>query len=258
MGGFWARSGMAAMHTLPGSEPPTLRGAAGDHMSAAALAGGVTAALFERERTGRGRHVSTSLLRNGIWALSQDANITIRAGVQLPVGGRAGASNPIYNSYRTADDRWLWLLGLVPDPQWPRITSALGRDDWAAEERFSTMAGRAEHGAELKAMLDAEFATRTLDEWRAILEGAGVWWEPVATLAEVLDDPQAEATGAFIELERADGSTVRTIAGPITFAGGTTRVGRPPELGEHTEELLLSLGHDWPEIVELRESGALG
>ncbi len=257
-GGFWARSGMAAMHTLAGSEPPILRGAAGDHMSAAALAAGVSAALFDRERTGRGRHVSTSLLRNGIWALSQDANITLRAGVELPVAGRAGASNPIYNSYLTADGRWLWLLGLVPDPQWPRITAALGRDDWAADERYSTMAGRAEHREELKALLDAEFATRTLDEWRPILEAADVWWEPVATLAEALADPQVEATGTFIEIEGPDGSMQRTIAGPITFAGAPTSVGRFPELGEHTEELLLAMGYDWPDIIELRESGALG
>ena len=258
MGGFWARSGLAAMHTPVGAEPPTLRGAAGDHLSSVGFAGGVCAALFEREHTGRGRHVSTSLLRNGMWALSQDANITLRVDAELPTNGRASASNPLYNSYRTADDRWLWLLGLVPDPQWPRIAAALGRTEWLDDERFSTMVGRAQHGAELKAMLEAEIAARTLDEWRPILEQADVWWEPVATLREALADPQAAAAGVFLELERPDGTSVPTIAGPITFAGGSTRATRHPELGEHTEELLLSLGHDWPEIVELRESGALG
>ena len=88
--------------------------------------------------------------------------------------------------------------------------------------------------------------------------GADVWWEPVATLGEALADPQMAATGAFVDLERADGSTMPSVAGPISYDGGSVRVGRPPELGEHTEDVLLSLGYDWERIAELRDEGTLG
>ena len=257
MGGFWARSGMADMHTAIGEPPPTLRGAAGDHLSASALAAAICAALLERVGTGEGRHVTTSLLRNGLWALSQDANILLRSGVALPSGGRAVSRNPLYNCYLTRDGRWLWLLGLLPDRHWPALAVALGHPEWLDDERFASMAARAEHSPLLAELFDEAFARHDLEDWRGVLDGAGVWWEPVATMAEALDDPQADAAGVFVAVDH-DGDAVRAIAGPVDFVGSAPSPGRAPEAGEHTEEVLLELGHTWDEIVELRDGGALG
>src|SRR4051794_5711127 len=201
MGGFWARAGVAAAHTVDGAEPPILRGAAGDHMAAMSLVAGISAALLARERTGEGAHVATSLLRNGIYFIGQDTNVRARIGATFPMGGgRQRSVNPVYNSYRTADGRWIWLLGLQPDRHWPLVAVAVGRPEWLDDERFGTMEQRRDNAPALIAMLDEIFATRTLADWSAVLDDVGVWYEPVAVLDEVIDDPQLAAVGGVMEI----------------------------------------------------------
>ena len=258
MGGFWARSGLAAMHTVDGAEPPILRGATGDHHSAMSLVAGICAALYARDRTGRGGHVGTSLLRNGLWGLGQDAAFLMRTGLEMGSGGgRRAAPNPVYNPYRTADGRWLWLLGLQPDRHWPLVAVALDRPEWLADERFVDLPSRRQHGPALVALMDEVFATRTLAEWAQVLEEAGVWWEPVLTLAEALDDPQTRASGVRVEVG-ADGGPVPSVASPVDFDGHTPVAGGTvPTYGQHTAEVLSELGYDEAEVDALRAAGAV-
>jgi crotonobetainyl-CoA:carnitine CoA-transferase CaiB-like acyl-CoA transferase len=256
MGGFWARSGLAASHTVDGNEPPILRGAVGDHMAAMSLVAGICAALFERNRTGAGRHVSTSLLRNGLYAGGQDANVFARTGSCLPMGGgRLQSTNPVYNTYRTADGRWLWLLGLQPDRHWPGIAKALGRPEWLSDDRFDSFRARRANAAVLIALLDDVFAGRTLAEWSIVLEQHGIWWEPVSTLPEAVNGEQLLASGGIVEVPVSSSEGVsRTIASPVDFDGvSATELTRTPEFAEHTEEVLLELGLDWPAIAALRD-----
>jgi crotonobetainyl-CoA:carnitine CoA-transferase CaiB-like acyl-CoA transferase len=256
MGGFWARSGLAASHTLTGGEPPILRGAVGDHMAAMSLVAGISAALFERQRTGAGRHVSTSLLRNGLYAGGQDANIFARTGTTLPMGGgRRQSTNPLYNTYFTSDGRWLWLLGLQPDRHWPGIAQALDHPEWLGDDRFGSFLARRENAPALIALLDAVFAERTLEEWSKVLEQHGIWWEPVSTLPEAVNGEQLLASGGLVEVPVSSSEGVsRTIASPVDFDGvSATQLIRTPEFAEHTEEVLLELGFDWPDIAELRD-----
>jgi crotonobetainyl-CoA:carnitine CoA-transferase CaiB-like acyl-CoA transferase len=256
MGGFWARSGLAASHTLDGGEPPILRGAVGDHMAAMSLVAGISAALFERNRTGNGRHVSTSLLRNGLYAGGQDANIYARTGACLPMGGgRQQATNPLYNTYKTADGRWLGLLGLQPDRHWPAIAKALGHPEWLGDERFDSFLMRRTHSSALISLLDDVFVQRTLAEWSAILEENKIWWEPVSTLTEAVDGDQLSASGGLVDVPVSGSAGVsRTIASPVDFDGvSAADLTRSPEFAEHTEEVLLELGMDWPDIAALRD-----
>jgi crotonobetainyl-CoA:carnitine CoA-transferase CaiB-like acyl-CoA transferase len=260
VGGFWARSGLAASHTFDGGEPPQLRGAAGDHMSAMSLVAGISAALFARDRTGEGRHVSTSLLRNGVYALGQDVNVRLRAGISFPMGGgRRAATNPLYNTFRTADGRWIWLLGLQPDRHWPLITVALDHPEWLADERFDEMASRRENAPALLELLDATFADRTLEEWVTLLDEAGVWFEAVRTIDEVVEDPQVRAAGALVAVCSAVADeTVPSVASPVDFDGTSRSDGRPsPELAEHTREILLELGRTTDQIRDLEERGVI-
>jgi crotonobetainyl-CoA:carnitine CoA-transferase CaiB-like acyl-CoA transferase len=256
VGGFWARSGLAASHTVDGGEPPLLRGAVGDHMAAMSLVAGISAALFARTSTGLGKHVSTSLLRNGLYAGGQDANIFARTGATLPMGGgRRQGTNPVYNTYRTADGRWLWLLGLQPDRHWPPIARALEHPEWLEDERFTTFLARRTNAPALIALLDEVFATRTLAQWSDILESLGIWWEPVSTVPEAVNGAQLLESGGIVEVAVSSSEGVsRTIASPVDFDGVSgTDLSRSPEFAEHTEEVLLELGWDWPAIADLRE-----
>src|SRR5262249_9681609 len=110
IGAFWSRAGIAAALTPPGAEPPYQRGAFGDHIAGLSAAGGIAAALLARERTGRGQRVSTSLLRIGAFVLGWDVNSTLRLGIRATPLTRRTVPNPLISCYRTADDRWLWLL----------------------------------------------------------------------------------------------------------------------------------------------------
>jgi crotonobetainyl-CoA:carnitine CoA-transferase CaiB-like acyl-CoA transferase len=258
IGAFWSRAGIAAALTPAGSDPPYQRGAFGDHMAGMTAAGGVAAALFARERTGRGQLVSTSLLRIGVFVLGWDTNSTLRLGISSRSFTRTTVPNPLISSYRDRDGRWFWLLGLQGDRHWPDLVRAVDRSEWLADTRFATMRARREHCAELVAALDAIFATRPLAEWGAALDAAGMWWAPVQTIEEVVTDPQAIAAGAFVDVPVAEGGSARMVATPVDFSGTPWRPQGPaPELGQHTEEVLLELGYDWDAIAALRERAAI-
>ena len=257
--GFWARSGIAHMLTTPGQHPPFQRGGMGDHNAGLAAAGAIAAALFSRERTGRGQLVSTSLLRVGVFVLGWDVNTTLRLGIPATPMTRTRTPNPLISAYHDRDGRWFWLLGLQGDRHWPDLLRAIERPEWLRDPRFATLRARRENCAELVALLDAIFATRPLAAWGPILDRAGMWWAPVQTTEEVVADPQAAAAGAFVDVPLPEGGSARMVASPVDFsdtpwAPRTTA----PELGQHTEEILLELGYDWEAIADLRARGALG
>jgi crotonobetainyl-CoA:carnitine CoA-transferase CaiB-like acyl-CoA transferase len=259
IGAFWSRAGIAAALTPPDADPPYQRGALGDHMAGVSIAGGVAAALLARARTGRGQRVSTSLLRVGIFALGWDTNTSLRLGVPVTPMTRTRTPNPLISCYRAGDGRWLWLLGLQGQRHWPDLVRAVGRPEWLDDPRFATMKARRDNCPELVALLDAIFATRPLVEWGDILDRAGMWWAPVQTTTEVIQDPQATASGAFVDVPSPEGGSTKNVASPIDFSD-TAWAARAsaPELGQQTEEILLELGYDWNAIGALRSGGALG
>jgi crotonobetainyl-CoA:carnitine CoA-transferase CaiB-like acyl-CoA transferase len=258
IGAFWSRAGIAAALTPPGGEPPYQRGALGDHVAGATLAGGVAAALLARERTGEGQMVTTSLLRIGVFALGWDTSATLRLGIPAVPYTRTTTPNPVIDSYRAGDGRWFWLLGLQGQRHWPDLVRAVDRPAWLDDPRFATMRARRDNCAELVGLLDAIFATRSLAEWGDIFDRAGMWWAPVQTTEEVVRDPQAIAAGAFVQVPQPDGSSIPGVASPIDFSRDAWAPRAPvPECGQHTEEILLELGYDWEAIAGLKERGAI-
>jgi crotonobetainyl-CoA:carnitine CoA-transferase CaiB-like acyl-CoA transferase len=252
IGAFWSRAGVAAALAGPGVEPPVLRPGMGDHTAAIALVAAVTTALFDRERTGRGRLVSTSLLRAGAHVISSDLAAHLAGENPVP-GLRRALYNPMLGCYQAADGQWFWLLGLEATRHWPSVAAAVERKDLLDDERFADFLGLITNRDALIAILDEEFAKQPLEAWAERFAAHDVWWDPVQDLQDVVDDPLLHAAGVFRPM--ADGKTV--VAPPADVGVELGEVARAPEMGQHTEEVLLELGYDWEHISGLMERGVI-
>jgi crotonobetainyl-CoA:carnitine CoA-transferase CaiB-like acyl-CoA transferase len=250
---------MALHHTPANAEYPAGHSPAlGDLLSGLALAGGVAGALAHRERTGVATVVDVSLLNVGMWAMSPGIVASPLLGIDdLPRRpDRKVIANPLANSYRTSDGKFVWLVMLQSVRYWVPFCRGIGRPELVDDPRFATDALRAQNSAECVDVLDAIFAERTLDEWRPVLDSCAVW-SSVQTPREVHDDPQVAANGYLPTLQSASGEEFRLVASPVQFDETPASPCRSPELGEHTEAVLLELGYDWDAITELKTSGSI-
>ncbi len=252
---FWARSGVGSLTTPKGSDPFPLRTAFGDHVTSMATVNGILAALIERGRTGKGRLVETSLLRTGIYAMGSDFAIQLKLGRIASTRPRHQAVQPLNNFFQTKDDNWLCLVLRQSEEDWVRVSTALDRPDLATDDRFNSAKMRKENTAELVTELDQIFATRTLSEWAESLDDHGLVWAPFQTAAQVVEDPQAIAAGAFVDMPDHTGGTYRSPAGPVRFHGKDNGPQGPsPTIGQHTDEVLAECGLTGEEIAILREN----
>ena len=255
---FWARAGAMASLGDPDGPPPTQRPAMGDHPAGLALAGAVCAALFHRERTGVGQELHLSLFQAGLWMMATDIQTCLITGLAPTPTGRA-VPNPLWNHYKAKDDKWFHLVMLQADRYWPRFCAAIDRPDLVADERYADVVARAQHSRELIAALDEIFATRGRAEWAERFDRFELVWGPVQGIAEVVQDPQARALGAFASVPHRRGEPIEVLRSPVEFGATPASIRRPgPELGEHTEEVLLEHGYDWDDLARLKACGAIG
>jgi crotonobetainyl-CoA:carnitine CoA-transferase CaiB-like acyl-CoA transferase len=255
---YWARGGFAHSLTPEGAGYPVqMRPALGDRTTAMAIAMGICAALVKRERTGAGSVVDVSLMGTASWVLAGDLLAALTSGtdpVQDPV--RSRSTNPLTNTYRTRDGRWISLVGMQPDRYWAGFCAAIGRPDLASDPRYASMAARAENAQACVAELDAAFAQADLSEWRDRLAASDLPWAPVQGAREIIEDPQTKANEWIVQLEDA-GRPAYAIAGPVRVRGGDGRLNRAPAAGEHTEQILLELGRSWEQIAALKADRAV-
>ena len=255
---FFARSGVLSMLTQ-GDDPygPTQPAAFGDFPGGQTIAGAVAAALFQRQRTGETSVVDVSLLSFGMWVNSHDIVQSKLFGRPLPKNPREAVPNPVVNRYLTSDGRLIQLVMLQPLRFWPELLTALGRPDLAADQRFSTAEGMAEHRVAGLRLLDEIFATRTFAEWKVVLSGIKGVWAPVQQGLDLYDDPQVVANGYLAEVTSSSGATFQLVANPVQFDEQPPTLVRAPELGEHTDEVLRAAGYDDEAILRLKIDGAI-
>ena len=261
VGAFWARAGIATLLRPHGhDEPIGIRGGFGDHTTATHALAGIMAALFARERTGRGQLVDACLLRSGAYTVGWDMGIQLEYGRLGAPGPRTKSAMPTSIMYRAGDGRYVQLLGLEADRHWPVLLEALDRKDLKDDPRFATAVARRENATLLMPILDAELARRPLDEWLARFDACGMWWAPVQTPGELVEDPQAHAAGVFVDVPESDGTPAhKSVASPLRFSSAdTTPTAGPPALGAHTDEVLRDLGVPDDAITDLRARGVLG
>ena len=257
---FWARGGSCDMVTPTDASHATTQpgGGYGDTMGGCITAGGIAAALFHRERTGEALVVDSSLIHVGTWATAFSVALAAAFGLErMSYGGRGASPNPIVNTYRTSDGRFLSLVMLQSDRHWPEVCEAIGRPDLITDPKFHDAAARAQNKEECVALLDEAFASRTYEEWHAALKDIEGVWAGVQTLGEVIRDPQVEANGYIAEIQDADGKSFKLVTAPLQFDEQPAQPTRGPGHGEHTDDILQELGYDMDELLELKIKGAI-
>jgi crotonobetainyl-CoA:carnitine CoA-transferase CaiB-like acyl-CoA transferase len=225
-------------------------------MAGMTLAGGISAALFQRERTGVASVVDGSLLGAAIWF--NGPNINSSKGRAASVGPTTrplrDLMGPGMITYRTRDGRFLQMLFLGDsDRDWSDFFFQIGRQDLVADDRFASSAARAQNRGALVGALDAIFSERTLEEWKVRLADLKGVWAPVQTAAEIHTDPQTIANGFIRDVDYPDGP-FPLVAPPVLFDQDPGVPRRAPDFCEHTEEIMEELGYAPGAVATLRAS----
>jgi crotonobetainyl-CoA:carnitine CoA-transferase CaiB-like acyl-CoA transferase len=246
--------------TPPDAPAPVMQSAAfGDSIGGMFAAGGVAAALFERERSGNGTTVDVSLLGTACWVLAPDLLAALLHRAEMPRFPRTENPNPLVNSYRSRDGRWLFCNMLQPDRYWDGFVAALGHEELKTDPAFATALARYQNRSTVIARIDEIFRERDFAEWAERLTANDCVWAPMQTPAEVALDVQVAANGYLLPGTHPEHGAFHTVASPVQLGGATAGESRcAPELGQDTEQVLLEIGYGWDDIARFKEAGAIG
>src|SRR5690348_12122486 len=240
---YWARSGLLSMTRDAGAPPTWPVAGSGDNATAVGIYSGIVTALYRRERTGKGAHVTTSLLAEGVWSASVSIQGALGGAKFFGLHDRKNPANAAMNVYRAADDTWFVLI-VTPD-KLEAVAKAIGRADLLADPRFSDPAKLAANMPQLTTILDDVFGAQPMAHWYEVFNGVHVTFGAVRGPEEVIDDPQLRANEIVVPLEGAGGKLASTISSPIRVHGvPKVPARRAPDIGDHNEEVLRQLGFD--------------
>lgn len=256
--GWFARTGiMDMMHDK--DTPPTIpAGGVGDHATAMTLFAGIMMALYQRDRTGEGSMVSTSLAAVGTWANGLNLQ-AVMAGVDGTVRrDDEGWSNPVQNVYTTADGRHLLIALQNVQRDWPKLVEVLGQPQWLEDERLQPVKPLFRNRFYARQQIAAAIGALKADELCQRLDPGGIVYSLVARNAEVIEDPQLIANGVIVPYDTGLPGVEGTFATPINLSTETQQEPRrAPVLGEHTAAMLRQLGYDDAAIAALAANGVI-
>lgn len=261
--GYWSRSGVGGTMQDPNdddfiSQPGP---AYGDSIGAMTIAGGISAALLHKERTGEGTVVDVSLLSTGMWAIGASVALTLQTGQawhRAPAAERQ-LRNPLSYHYKTSDNRVIMLSCLQGFHYWPQVAEVVGREDLVTDPRFATHEDLSANAREAQVLLQEIFATRTAAEWCEALKDFRGQWSLVQDTTDLADDPQVVANGYLVKSETAEGTPFSLVATPVQFDQEPSPTNRAPDYNEHGDDILNeTLGLDWDAIIDLKTKGAVG
>ena len=228
-----------------GGPPRYLRTAPTDYYTAALAAQAVLAALFVRERTGKGQRIETSLLR-GVMAL--------QSGIAIDYPGKPTMmrENPTYRLYQAGDGEW-FFLACGNQSFWVKLCTAMGMQEFARDSRFASWMLRLKNNEALLPILEKRFAEKPRAEWLEILAAHDIPAGPVKTVQEFMNDPAVQHHDMVHEYDHPEVGRLRVMGQPLLFADTPARdPGPPPTLGQHTDEVLREIGYDAAAITDLR------
>jgi crotonobetainyl-CoA:carnitine CoA-transferase CaiB-like acyl-CoA transferase len=260
---FWCRAGCADAGTPVDLATPVRQPGPGfgDSIGAMTIAGGVAAALLDRERTGTTHIIDVSLLGSGMWALGGPialSDLSGQAWENPPVDATGMPSNPLTGVYRTADGRFIALAMLQGFFYWPDFCSRIGRGELVGDPRFDSASNLMANADKAASLIAATIGERTLVEWQRRFEGMKGQWSVVQNTVDVVNDPQVVANGYLQEAETADGTRFRLVSPPVQFDNEPTPTRRAPNFNEHGDDLLQGeLGLEWEAIMELKIKGVI-
>ena len=250
--------GMGGIQTItgePGRPPVRVGVAIADIAGGMFAAYAIAAALAHHARTGKGQYIDVALLD------SQLAWLTYMAGYYFANGAepeRAGSKHPQivpYQAFPTANGYVNVSVG--NDDIFRRFATAIGRPELATDARFETNPRRVENRGILEPLLEGIFAGRTTSEWTSVLKAHEVPAGPVYRIGEIDRDPHVVARGNVLSLEHPTAGKIRQFGPPIRPRARRPAHTPPPLLGEHTDEVLASLGYTREAVARLREEGVV-
>jgi crotonobetainyl-CoA:carnitine CoA-transferase CaiB-like acyl-CoA transferase len=261
---FWTRSGVGYALT-----PEELGGALGqgipafgDSIGGMFIAGGISAALLHRERTGEAVEMDVSLLSTAWWAAGASVTQGMETGkvmrTFMPGSAAATSVNPFMGNYLTSDGGTINLCIISPTGLIRDTFEHLGIPEAADDPRFSDVLPLIQNADAAAELIAEAFAAKPFDYWRQHLKTMKGQWAPFQSLLDLVDDEQALANDMISEVELASGGKpFRVVRGPVQFNHEPLVTTRAPQASEHTESVLMELGMDWDRIAELKDAGAI-
>ena len=259
-GGFdLIAQGFAGIMSITGEPhgPPAKSGTSIADINAGILAAlGIVSALVARSTTGRGQVVETSLMEAAIQQTYWHASIFFATGVNPGPTGSAHLLTAPYQAFPTRDG---WInVGGANQANWERVVKVIGAPELAADARFATNVDRMKNLVALVPLIGDRLRMKTSAEWLAAFDAEGVPAGPVNRIGDMLSDPQVLARDMVIEVDHPKAGRVKALGNPIKFSATPGEAKRAaPLLGEHTREVLESLGYSAAQIAKLHEDGAV-
>ena len=225
------------------------------------IAGGISAALFHRERTGEAVEIDVSLLSTAWWAAGASVTQGMETGEtmrSLMPDSLSPSVNPFMGNYQTSDGGTINLCIVSPTGYIRDAFEHLGLGELADDPRFSDVLPLIQNASAAAELVAEAIRSKPFEYWRRHLKTMRGQWAPFQSLLDLTGDEQAIANDMIVEVEGGDGGApFKVVRGPVQFNHEPLETTRAPQASEHTEVVLMEIGMDWDRIEALKESGAI-